>query len=81
MLGGGGGGGRNIRPLQIIFSSLASRIRRGEISTDFMYFFSDDVRLAVTVEEFPNYCKLMHANSDHLFSEEYEVYATGHMTS
>lgn len=40
----------------------------------YMYFLvSDDVRLPVIVEEFANYCKMMHANSDHLFSEEYEV--------
>ena len=37
------------------------------------FFFLDDVRLPVTVEDFPKYCKEMHANSDHLFSEEYEL--------
>ncbi len=32
-----------------------------------------DSRLPVLVEDFPSYVKSMHANTDHLFSEEYEV--------
>ena len=43
-----------------------------------IFSFSDDVRLPVIVEEFPGYCKMMHANSDHLFSEEYEVHTLTH---
>ena len=40
------------------------------------------MRLPISVEEFPNYMKSMHANSDHLFSEEYQVHLVpeNHMT-
>lgn len=41
-------------------------------------FFADDVRLPISVEDFEGHVKKMHANTDHLFSEEYEV--IGHMT-
>ena len=40
--------------------------------------FVDDVRLPVPVEDFEGHVKKMHANTDHLFSEEYEV--IGHVT-
>ena len=36
-------------------------------------FSADDARLPVSVYEFQDYVKSMHKNTDHLFSEEYEV--------
>lgn len=41
--------------------------------------FPDDVRLPVSTEDFESYVKSMHANTDHLFSEEYEVRPPGHV--
>lgn len=49
----------------------------GHSGGDLVYDISvlpDDARLPVTVEEFPDYVKRMHKNTDHLFSEEYEVW-------
>ena len=39
----------------------------------FLLVFLDDARLPVAMEDFEDYVKMMHANTDHLFSEEYEV--------
>ena len=38
---------------------------------------ADDERFPVATEEFASYVKQMHANTDHLFSEEYEVCELG----
>lgn len=38
-----------------------------------LVFYVDDVREPVTVEDLEDYVKKMHSNTDHLFSEEYEV--------
>ena len=50
------------------------------VDTHALYFkitskFTDleDARIPVSVKEFPTYVKSMHKNTDHLFSEEYEV--------
>ena len=34
---------------------------------------AEESRNSVLVEDFPRYVKSMHANTDHLYSEEYEV--------
>lgn len=38
-----------------------------------LHLYSDDVQLPVSLKDFPDHVRKHHANSDHPFSEEYQV--------